>query len=96
MTARPALADPGAAPGARQIFELRAWARAYLFAIGEYDLHQAVDVLQRDAERDGLIAAPIGQDEVQAILAGAFGGVRDDNAEVPVADDPGGIERNRR
>ena len=46
-------------------------------AAGEFDLHEAVDKLQHDAERDGLIAA-IGQDAVQRIMATAFAAVRDD------------------
>jgi hypothetical protein len=64
----PAKADPRAA------FELRCWARAQLFAAGELELAEAVDLLQRDAVRDGLVDA-IGQDEVQRILADAFGSV---------------------
>ena len=59
-----------------QVLELRAWARAYLYSIGELTLHQAVDVLQRDAKRDGLVAE-IGQDAVQQILADAFGPYRE-------------------
>ena len=54
-----------------EIFRLRAWARAYLAAIGALDLHEAVDQLQTDAEFDGLIDA-IGQDSVQAIIAENF------------------------
>jgi hypothetical protein len=56
---------------ARDVLKLRAWARAYLWHAGEYSLHEAVDVLQHDAARDGLIKA-VGQDGVQAILAAAF------------------------
>jgi hypothetical protein len=52
-------------------FRLRAWARAYLWSVGEYDLHTAADHLQRVAERDMLIER-IGQDQVQSIIAGAF------------------------
>jgi hypothetical protein len=50
--------------------------RAYLWAIGEYELAEAVDVLQRDAERDGLVSR-IGQDAIQAILAWGFAPFRD-------------------
>jgi hypothetical protein len=69
-----ARADPLAA------FELRGWARAYLWAACEwercrYSLAEAVDPLQRDAERDGLVEA-IGQDAVQAIMRDAFHEVR--------------------
>jgi hypothetical protein len=59
------------APSPRDVLELRAWARAYLYAIGELTLHQAVDVLQHDAQRDGLVRL-IGQDAVQQIIAVAF------------------------
>jgi hypothetical protein len=59
------------------VLKARAEARALLWQAGEFDLHEAVDVLQRDAERDGLIAT-IGQDAVQAIIADAFAPVRDD------------------
>jgi hypothetical protein len=53
------------------VFIARAEARALLFAAGEFDLHEAVDKLQVDAGRDGLVAA-IGQDEVQRIITEAF------------------------
>jgi hypothetical protein len=56
-------------------FISRADARAYLSSIGEYSLHEAVDKLQSDAERDCLIAIH-GQDFVQQILAAAFGRYR--------------------
>lgn len=52
-------------------FMERASARAYLWSIGEYSLHEAVDVLQHDAEREGLTARA-GQDAVQKILSNAF------------------------
>jgi hypothetical protein len=52
-------------------FVERAGARAYLWAIGEYQLAEAVDVLQHDAERDGL-PDRIGSDAVQTIIAAAF------------------------
>jgi hypothetical protein len=64
-----------AASSRRAAFELRCWARAQLFAAGELELSEAVDRLQCDAERDGLVDA-IGQDEVQRILSEAFGSVR--------------------
>jgi hypothetical protein len=56
-------------------FELRCWARARLFAEGELDLHDAVDKLQHDAVRDGLVAA-VGQDAVQGMMGEAFGAAR--------------------
>ena len=59
------------APSPLDVLELRAWARAYLYAIGELTLHEAVDILQRDAQRDGLVRL-IGQDGVQQIIADAF------------------------
>ena len=49
----------------------RAQSRAYLWSIGEYDLPEAVDALQADAVRGGLVNR-IGQDAVQTILADAF------------------------
>ena len=49
----------------------RAKGRAYLWSIGELTLHEAVDVLQADAERDGLIEQ-IGQDQIQKILGECF------------------------
>jgi hypothetical protein len=60
-----------AARKALAVFELRAWARAELYAAYVYDLHEAVDLLQADAETSGLVAE-LGQDEVQRILADAF------------------------
>jgi hypothetical protein len=61
----------GAKPSAREVFELRCWARAHLFAGGEYDLQEAVDPLQDAAEASGLVAE-LGQDEVQRMMAEAF------------------------
>jgi hypothetical protein len=52
-------------------FTARCEARALLWKVGALELHEAVDVLQHDAERDGLIDK-IGQDEVQTIMATAF------------------------
>jgi hypothetical protein len=49
----------------------RTEARAYLWSIGELTLHEAVDVLQADANRDGLIKR-VGQDEIQKILNECF------------------------
>jgi hypothetical protein len=60
-----------------RIFTARCEARALLWQAGEFDLHEAVDVLQAAAMRDGLVAA-IGQDAVQALMAAAFTAVRDD------------------
>ena len=58
-----------------EVFKLRCEARALLCGLGEIDLHDAVDVLQADAVRDGLVDQ-IGQDAVQAIMAAAFGKIR--------------------
>jgi len=52
-------------------FKARAEARALLWKCCELDLHEAVDVLQADAVRDGLVDA-LGQDTVQRVLADAF------------------------
>jgi hypothetical protein len=54
----------------------RAEARGLLWSLGEYTLIEAVDVLQADAERDGLLEL-IGQDRVQEILSTAFAPYRD-------------------
>jgi hypothetical protein len=62
-------------PDAVAIFSARCEARAMLWAAGEFDLHEAVDKLQHDAERDGLVA-DVGQDAVQEIISKAFGVVR--------------------
>ncbi len=52
-------------------FYERSTTRAYLWSIGEYELAEAVDVLQADAVHVGLVNR-IGQDAVQTILADAF------------------------
>ena len=54
-----------------EAFEARCSALAYLFAVGEYELLDAVDVLQASAEADGLVAL-LGQDCIQEILDTAF------------------------
>ena len=51
--------------------ELRAQARALLFAEGVYSLQEAVDPLAADAERDG-----IDVDVAQSIMAAKFEAVR--------------------
>jgi hypothetical protein len=60
-----------------QVFRARCEARALLWRCNEFDLHEAIDKLWSDAERDGLIDT-IGADAVQEILAKAFEAVRDD------------------
>jgi hypothetical protein len=59
----------------REIFTARAEARALLWQAGEFDLHDAIDVLQAVAERDGLVDE-LGQDAVQVIITEAFQKVR--------------------
>ena len=54
-----------------QVFTARCQARALLFEAGEFDLHEAVDVLQTAAERMGLVTL-LGQDRVQGLMARAF------------------------
>jgi hypothetical protein len=56
-------------------FRARCEARALLVGRGQMNLIDAVDDLQADAERDGLVTR-YGQDEVQFVLANAFGSVR--------------------
>jgi hypothetical protein len=58
-----------------EAFTARCEARATLVAVGFMDLHTAIDELQADAERDGLVES-IGQDAVQAIMSAAFEAVR--------------------
>ncbi len=72
-------ADPAARPDARAVFIARAEARALLWQAGELELHEAVDVLQEAAVRDGLVAE-LGQDAVQKIMRDAFAAVRDISA----------------
>jgi hypothetical protein len=64
------------APAPLDVLELRSWARAYLFAAGEYELAEAVDPLQAFAVASGLVAQ-IGQDGVQKILRDAFAPFRE-------------------
>jgi hypothetical protein len=65
------LRAPLARSSALEVFRARAEARAHLYAVGEFDLHEAVDALQDAAERTGLVTS-IGQDAVQAMMADAF------------------------
>jgi hypothetical protein len=57
-------AAPG--PSALAVFAARASARATLWQCGELGMHEAVDQLQHDAERDALVAE-IGADEIQRL-----------------------------
>jgi hypothetical protein len=79
MSGAARIAEAPRPAGALEVFTLRCWARARLFAEGELELHQAIDELQAAAKRDGLVAK-IGQDRVQEIIADAFAKVRE---EVP-------------
>jgi hypothetical protein len=54
-----------------EVFRERCEARAILCEACVFDLHEAVDVLQADAERTGLVAE-LGQNQVQALMAAAF------------------------
>ena len=75
FTAKAAAAQVRLALNAREVFRARAQTRAILFVEGIFDLHEAVDVLQADAEAIGLVDE-IGQDALQAIMSQAFGSVR--------------------
>jgi hypothetical protein len=68
--------DRTSEPSPLDVLELRAWARAFLYSIGELELHEAVDVLQAFAVASGLVDA-IGQDIVQKILSDAFAPYRE-------------------
>jgi hypothetical protein len=70
-------AEPAVRPSVLDVFIARAEARALLWHAGELSLHDAVDGLQADAERNGLVAN-IGQDNIQGVMAAAFGALRDD------------------
>jgi hypothetical protein len=76
MTRTAAAVSTKTAPvDALAVFELRAWARARLFAEGLLDLHHAVDELHQYAVYNNLIAQH-GPDFVQHILASIFAEVR--------------------
>jgi hypothetical protein len=64
---RPQLVDP------LLVLRARAEARAQLWAACEFDMPEAVDPLQAYAIASGLVDR-LGQDEVQRVLAIAFGG----------------------
>jgi hypothetical protein len=74
IVATPALPLPPQ-PFLLECFEARCWARSHLYFEHEFELHEAVDVLQQSAVAWGLVAT-IGQDEVQRIMARAFGEAR--------------------
>jgi hypothetical protein len=59
-----------------EAFRARCEARAMLVDVGMLDLREAVDRLQHDAERDGLIER-IGQDRIQQILSDVFRSYRE-------------------
>lgn len=76
MTARAAAISTATVPiDALAVLELRSWARAYLFAVGELELADAVDTLQAFAVESGLVGR-LGQDAVQMIIGCAFDEVR--------------------
>ena len=58
-------------PAPIDVLTLRAWAQAFLWWAGEYQLAEAVDPLQEFAERAGLVAQ-LGADAVQRIIAEEF------------------------
>jgi hypothetical protein len=59
-----------------EVFSLRCWARARLYAAGELTLQDAVDGCQQHAEAHGLVAQ-LGQNAIQQIIADAFDKVRE-------------------
>ena len=69
--------DKSQLPDNTEVFAALCYARANLFAVGEYNLQKAVDELQTWAWASGLVAE-IGQDQVQQIMAAAFSAVRED------------------
>jgi hypothetical protein len=75
----------------REVLVARAEARALLWHAGELTLHDAVDQLQTDAARDGLVD-DLGQDTVQLLLARPFACVRQRPAEVGSTQRPESVE----
>jgi hypothetical protein len=71
MSAIPKYLDHNRQAEPLDVLRVRAEARAYLVAIGDLELADAVDTLQDDAVRSGLVAL-VGQDIVQTILHDAF------------------------
>jgi hypothetical protein len=67
--------SPAPAVDPLEVFELRAWARARLYAENLLELGEAVDGLQDAAWRDGLVDQ-FGTDVIQEIMASAFRGTR--------------------
>lgn len=59
---------------------LRASVRAYLWAIGDLDLQEAVDALEQYAHASGLVRE-IGQDLVQEVIGNAFRPYRGEAAD---------------
>jgi hypothetical protein len=72
MGAVPKYLDHERAPDPLDVLRCRAEARAYLVALGDLDLIDAVDALQHFAVTSGLVAR-LGQDAVQTVLHDAFG-----------------------
>jgi hypothetical protein len=60
-----------AQPEPLDVLKVRAEARAYLVAIGDLELADAVDGLQDYAMQSGLVAR-LGQDLVQTVISCAF------------------------
>ena len=56
-------------------FQARCEARAYIWSKSQMDIHDAVDVLQIDAMRTGLVLL-LGQDEVQKLISREFARLR--------------------
>jgi hypothetical protein len=83
-TSKPAMQSPPLLDA----FIERADARALLWSIGEIELQEAVDKLQHDAERCGLVDM-IGQDRVQQIISDAFRPYREGASFNDVVDDVG-------
>jgi hypothetical protein len=71
----PTTFKPASRPTPVDVFTLRCWARAELWAAGELDLPEAVDALQAAAVASELVDR-LGQDAVQEIISKAFGVVR--------------------
>ena len=80
MSAAPKCLDRDRQAEPLDVLRVRAEARAYLFAIGDIELHEAVDVLEQYAIESGLVRK-IGADLVQEIIGNAFQPYRGEAAD---------------
>jgi uncharacterized ParB-like nuclease family protein len=80
MSALPKILDHNRQAEPLDVLKVRAEARAFLFSIGDLDMAEAVDELERYAHESGLVRK-IGQDCVQQIIGNAFQPYRGEAAD---------------